>query len=459
MAEPHHHTADKSIRIAVRFEGPDLGPWTASFYGVPISRAGIMQTVKSGASHVVIIGGGIVGLCTAFYLVEAGFSVSIIERDVPGEGCSGGNAGSISSSSVAPLAMPGVLKQAVNMMLDPTGPLYVPASYLLQVAPWMARFVASASVDRVAQIAKALHSLIGDAVEHHKYLAARVGCSDLIVDTGQLHLYPDEKALKKDDGGWALKRHHGVNPIRVGRTDILQLEPSISSTYQMGYYVEDQPWIKNPQLHSTRIADYLRHRGVSFIHDEAVSLVRDPVGWQIKGKRGNYTTGNVVLSAGAWSARLLNPLGVRVPLEAQRGYHLRFPGAEGLIQRVVVLADRKVFMTPMEGALQAAGTVEFGGLERPPSNQRALLLAVHAKSALADLEIGEPVQWMGHRPCLPDSMPVLGELAQYAGLWCAFGHGHLGLTGAAGTGRLLAQAMSGSANAKSALAPFAASRF
>ncbi|MDG9889991.1 MULTISPECIES: NAD(P)/FAD-dependent oxidoreductase [Pseudomonas] len=418
-----------------------------------------MQTVEHTTSHVAVIGGGIVGLCTAFHLVETGFSVSIIEAGEPGAKCSSGNAGSLSSGSVAPLAMPGVLKQSVGMMFDSTGPLYIPASYLLQVAPWMARFVASASTERVAHIAKALHDLIGDAVEQHKALAAKVGCSDLIVDTGQIHLYPDEKALRKDDAGWALKRQHGLNPVRIGRTDILQFEPRISSHYQTGYHVDGQPWIKDPQLHATRIAKYLRRRGVSFVRDQVLDLSRISGGWQIRGKQETHVAQAVVVSAGAWSSELLKPLGVRVPLEAQRGYHLRFPGAEDMIQRVVVLADRKVFMTPMLGGLQAAGTVEFGGLDRLASSKRALLLAGHAKSALVDLDVSGPVQWMGHRPCLPDSMPVLGEIPAHPGLWCAFGHGHLGLTGAAGTGHLLAQAMSGSAQAKATLAAFSAVRF
>ncbi|MBF8780335.1 NAD(P)/FAD-dependent oxidoreductase [Pseudomonas fulva] len=414
---------------------------------------------QSPASEVIVIGAGIVGLCTAYHLLDAGQQVRIIEPSAPGAGCSSGNAGSLSSGAVAPLAMPGVLKQATNMLFDPTGPLHVPASYILHVAPWMARFIASARPARVAQIAHALHGLIGDAVQQHKRLAAAAGCADLIVETGQLHLYPNQQALAKDTAGWALKSRHGLQMVKVGPSDIRSLEPALGNGYPTGYYLPDQPWIKDPQAYSRQIAEYLRSKGVSFIEDQVTGLLRSPAGWLVKGQRRDHESQRVVLAAGAWSARLLGPLGVKVPLETQRGYHLRFPQAQDMIQRIVVLADRKVFVTPTAGGLRAAGTVEFGGLERLPSSLRARLLGEHAKAALPGLDIAQPIEWMGHRPCLPDSLPVLGELPGHSGLWCAFGHGHLGMTGAAGTGRLLAQAMSGSRQAEAALAPFSAARF
>lgn len=418
-----------------------------------------MLYAKQRASEATIVGGGIVGLCAAYHLIEAGLEVRIIEPQGPGAECSWGNAGSLSSGSVAPLAMPGVLKQAWGMLLDPTGPLYVPASYLLHVAPWMARFVASSRPARVAEIARSLHSLIGNAVQEHKLLAAKVGTEELIIETGQLHLYPNQQALEKDNAGWALKKQHGLNATKVGRCDIQRLEPSIGHEYQMGYFLPDQPFIKDPYLYSTRIAEFLKKRGVTFVKDRVQSFERRNAGWLVKGEHHNYETSNVVLAAGAWSAKLLSPLGVKVPLESQRGYHLQFPQSEGLIQRLVVLADRKVFITPMQGGLRAAGTVEFGGLDRLPDSTRARLLGGHTHAALPSLDTSNPIEWMGHRPCLPDSLPVLGELPGIAGLWCAFGHGHLGLTGATGTGRLLADAMTGSQQAKATLAPFSASRF
>jgi D-amino-acid dehydrogenase len=409
--------------------------------------------------EVIIIGAGIVGLCTAYQLVATGKRVTIIDPSQPGAECSSGNAGSLASGAVAPLAMPGVLKQAPGMLLDPTGPLYVPISYLLHVAPWMARFIAASSPARVAEIAQALHALIGDAVELHKAMATQVGCRELIVDSGQVHLYPNQSSLEKDNAGWALKQQHGLDVHRIGRADIQALAPAVSTHYQVGYHLPDQPWVKEPQLYASAIAGYLKERGVRFVRDRVEGLSRQNAGWTLLGQAGKYLASLVVLAAGAWSSQLLRPLGIKVPLETQRGYHLRFPHAKVELERIVVLADRKVFISPMQSGLRVAGTVEFGGLQRPPSSTRAGLLADHAKAGLPDLDVSNPVQWMGHRPCLPDSLPVIGEIPQQPGLWCAFGHGHLGLTGSAGTGSLLAQAMSGSVLAIKAITPFSISRF
>jgi len=418
-----------------------------------------MPNTQEQGREVIIIGAGIVGLCAAYHLIQTGVRVTLIDPSEPGAECSSGNAGSLASGAVAPLAMPGVLKQASSMLLDSNGPLYVPASYLLQVAPWMARFIAASRPTRVAEIARSLHALIGDAVSQHKVLAAKAGCSDLIVETGQLHLYPNQTSLEKDASGWALKQQYGLNALPIRRDDIQSLEPAVSPTYQLGYYLADQPWLKEPQRYATHIADYLRGCGVRFILDRVHNLSRSAQGWSVQGQAADYFAPRIVLAAGAWSAQLLRPLGVKVPLETQRGYHLRFQKGGVELQRVVVLADRKVFLTPMQSGLRAAGTVEFGGLKRLPNSSRARLLAGHAKAGLPDLDISDPIEWMGHRPCLPDSLPVIGEVPLQAGLWCAFGHGHLGLTGSAGTGSLLAQAMAGSAHANTLLAPFSVSRF
>ncbi|MEN3294272.1 MAG: D-amino-acid dehydrogenase, partial [Burkholderiales bacterium] len=133
-----------------------------------------------------------------------------------------------------------------------------------------------------------------------------------------------------------------------------------------------------------------------------------------------------------------------VPLESQRGYHMHVTNPGISISRPVVLADRKVFMAPMETGLRIAGTVEFGGLSMPLTERRATMLGEYAKEGLPELQLGaKPSIWMGHRPCMPDSLPVLGPVPQHAGLWCAFGHGHLGVTGSVNTGRLIAGAFRG----------------
>jgi D-amino-acid dehydrogenase len=188
-------------------------------------------------------------------------------------------------------------------------------------------------------------------------------------------------------------------------------------------------------------------------------MTRDGRATGAQGEAGTYAAEEVVVAAGAWSAKLLAPLGYRIPLETQRGYHVNLPNSGITIRRPVVPADRKVFITPMEGGLRVAGTVEFGGLERAPNEARARLLHGDLAAVFPQARsTGAEGFWMGHRPCLPDSVPVIGPSARVPGLWFAFGHGHLGLTGSAPTATMLAPAILGRAP-NTDFAPFAAERF
>ena len=194
------------------------------------------------------------------------------------------------------------------------------------------------------------------------------------------------------------------------------------------------------------------------VRDRVKALTRDADGWTVRGEQRNYRASQVIVAAGAWSAQLLRPLGLRVPLESQRGYHLHLTSPNVTIGRPIVFADRKVFAVPMEHGLRISGTVEFGGLEMPPTPRRAAALGDAALQGLPGLALDTPSVWMGHRPCLPDSLPVLGPVRRYPGLWCAFGHGHLGVTGSANTARWIADAIAARMPLER-FAPFSVERF
>lgn len=407
----------------------------------------------------IVIGAGIVGLCVAYYARKAGFEVKVVDPEEPGSQCTFGNAGAIASGAVAPLSMPGSLRSALGMLLKPNGPLHLPLGYLLEASPWLLQFVAASKPHRVVEIAAALHGLLKDAMHMHQELAQEIGCQQLIHSNGQLHLYPNQAALQKNVASWNLKRAYGLETFEIGGSEIRKMEPAISSQYDCGYFLPDQGWVTEPFLYASAIAVVLRKQGVEFVQDKVLSLAPEEDGkWTIHASSGRHAARHVVVAAGAWSAQLLRPLGMKIPLESQRGYHVQFAHPNVSISRTIALADRKVFITPMECGLRAAGTVEFGGLARPPNARRASLIAQHVKLGLPELDVSAPSTWMGHRPCLPDSMPVIGEAPGHAGLWCAFGHGHLGMTSAVHTGRLIADALDGHANT-GLLDAFSASRF
>ena len=397
-----------------------------------------------GASPTVaVIGAGIVGTCIAYTLARCGAQVTLIDRDEPGQGASFGNSGAISPGSVAPLAMPGVVKTVPGMMMDPESPLFLPPGYLPRALPWLMAFVASSSPDRVAQTGVKLADLHRGAIAAHEAMTREVGVPELFMRRGHLHLYPNAAALAKDAGGWRMRKEHGYDFTQLDRAGILDLEPGVGPRYTIGIYMADHATILHPFRYVQAIARAFVAQGGEVVRGEVLSLAPWDGGWRLKLADGDCSFDHAVVAGGAWSRALLDPLGIHLKLETQRGYHVQFTGGGQAVSRTVVLADRKVFVTPMEEGLRVGGTVEIAGLNREPDMRRAALLERFARETFAGLEQLPAKPWMGHRPCMPDSVPVVGPAPGMRGLWLAVGHGHLGLTDSINTGARIASQLLG----------------
>ncbi|MEO8849487.1 MAG: FAD-dependent oxidoreductase [Casimicrobiaceae bacterium] len=384
-----------------------------------------------------IIGAGIVGACIGYALRKAGARVTLIDRGEPGRGCSFGNSGAISTSSVVPLALPGVVAQVPGMLLDPDSPLRLSLRYLPHAMPWLLAFLASARPARVTAAADRLCALHANAAQRHATLANEIGAPELILQRGHLHVYPDGASLAKDATAWRMREAYGFRFENLDRDGIVALEPRIGDRYQVGVFLADQATIVNPFRYVQAIVEAYRARGGEFLHDEVNALsASGDGGWQVRtsGACRRYT--HLVVAAGAWSRKLLDPLDVHLPLESQRGYHVQYRGSAP-ISRTVVLADRKIFATPMEDGLRVGGTVEIAGLDAPPDPHREELLRRATKETFAGVDDSLATSWMGHRPCMPDSVPVIGPVAKRPGLFLAVGHGHLGLTDAPHTAEMI----------------------
>jgi D-amino-acid dehydrogenase len=343
------------------------------------------------------------------------------------------------------------------MLLDPASPLRVAPGYWLKAAPWLARFVAASRPARVQEISNALAALLRPSIEHHARVLREIEATDLLRRDGQLVVYRNEAQLAKDNAVWHLRRRHGQEIQVLDRAGILALEPAIGPAYTVGVYLPDQAMVADPYRYCEELARALAERGADIVRDEVRAIEVEPLGVRLSQR--SLPADNVVVAAGAWSAALLRPLGLRIPLESQRGYHIALKDTGVDIHRPVVPADRKVFITPQQSGLRVGGTVEFAGLDAPPNPARANLLLKDLAAVFPQARLTGPrSDWMGHRPCLPDSLPVIGESPAHRGLWLAFGHGHLGLTGAAVTGDVLASAMHAQPPDLD-LAPFSAARF
>ncbi len=392
---------------------------------------------------VAVIGAGIVGTCIAYTLARCGAQVTLIDRDEPGQGASFGNSGAISPGSVAPLAMPGVVKTVPGMMMDPESPLFLPPGYLPRALPWLMAFVASSSPERVAQTGVKLADLHRGAIAAHEAMTREVGVPELFMRRGHLHLYPNAAALAKDAGGWRMRKEHGYDFTQLDRAGILDLEPGVGPRYTIGIYMADHATIVHPFRYVQAIARAFAAQGGEVVRGEVRSLAPQEGRWRLQLADSERSFDHAVVAGGAWSRALLDPLGIHLKLETQRGYHVQFTGGGQAVSRTVVLADRKVFVTPMEEGLRVGGTVEIAGLKRAPDMRRAALLDRFARETFAGLEQLPAKPWMGHRPCMPDSVPVVGPAPGMRGLWLAVGHGHLGLTDSINTGARIASELLG----------------
>ena len=234
---------------------------------------------------------------------------------------------------------------------------------------------------------------------------------------------------------------------RLDRAGILALEPGVGERYQLGVFLADHATILNPFRYVQAMARGFTAAGGRITRASVARLQRQGAGWQLhgSGEAEGARVDHVVVAAGAWSRELLAPLGIRLALESQRGYHLQFDGGRDIVSRTVVLADRKVFITPMEEGLRVGGTVEIGGLSAPPDPRRAAVLGRIVRDTFRGLDERPARSWMGHRPCMPDSVPVVGAAPGQPGLWIATGHGHLGLTDSLHTADRITDALLGAA--------------
>ena len=398
-----------------------------------------MTDTTVGGRKITVIGAGIVGIACASYLRRDGHAVTVIDRLPPGEGCSFGNAGGLSPGSVVPLALPGTMRQVPGWLLDPLGPLALRWSYLPRLLPWLLRFRRSAGPRRVVEIAGALRALHAGTFEHYDPLIGAAGCADLVVRKGQLYVYETERAFAADAYGWQLRRDQGVTVEFLDAGEIRRMEPALAPIFARAAFLPEHGQCSNPHRLVTALADAFRRDGGAIIE-------RDVTGFDIgaEGPRRIHTDGGelaadiVVIAAGAWSHHLAARLGSRVPLETQRGYHATIGNPAVAPERTIMWAERKFMSTPMEPGMRFAGTAEFAGLDAAPDWRRARALLAHGRRMFPGLEGGEPSLWMGHRPCLPDTLPVIGRSPHFANVLYAFGHGHTGLTGASTTGKVIA---------------------
>src|ERR1700730_12634233 len=412
---------------------------------------------------VVVIGAGIVGLCCATYLQRDGREFVVLDPGGPGAGASCGNAGGLNGSSIVPVAMPGVLAKVPHWLLDPEGPLSIRLRYLPQLLPWLYRFVRAGRPELVREQARALRGLLAPTVDMHRELAASVGAADLIQRSGLLIVYRSEAGFAADAAANRLRAENGVKIDELNQDELRQIEPTLSPAYTRARFISENGYCRNPLRLSRSLAEALVANGGEIRRERAEGFAfADGKVEAVLTASGRIPAAAVVLAAGAHSKPLVARLGEKVPLDTERGYHAMIKTPEVAPRLPIMDAEAKFVATPMEEGLRMAGTVEFAGLEAPPDWRRARVLLRHGQAMFPGLprRVADDrvALWMGFRPSMPDSLPVIGPTRRYANAFLAFGHGHVGLIGAPMTGRAIADLIAGRPPAID-LVPFSTARF
>ncbi|HHF2976235.1 TPA: FAD-dependent oxidoreductase [Vibrio diabolicus] len=385
---------------------------------------------------VAVVGAGVVGLCTALEAQRHGLQVTLLDKGLPGEGASFGNAGYLATELIDPLATKKTLSAAPRMWLDPKGPLALPWKYLPQALPWLARFVRSASSARVEASRQALYQLNQAAVPAWQRCLADIGAEEYLVPSGYLLVWESENKLDEAKTHAAYLAQWDIESVLLQGAQLREKEPELAETVSHALFFPNACRVKDPYLLSKQLFAVFQARGGCFEQTEVSEILpqENAVGVVTATSQNRFE--HVVLCTGAWGKPLLEQTGISVPLEAERGYHLTIETADmetPPLHHPIGSAERKFVMSPLASGLRVVGITEIGGLRLPEFTRRFNVLRHHSRQLLPRLN--NPAlkvsEWMGHRPTLSDSLPVIDQHPRHPRLLFAFGNQHLGLTQAA----------------------------
>lgn len=392
-----------------------------------------------------VIGAGIVGISCAIALQRDGHKVVLIDKTGPAAGASFGNAGAVVNGSCVPTATPGIALSGLKMLLN-NGPLSIHLASFPSLLPWLVRFLVQSSKRHYQYNAKQLVSLTQQASSSWQTLLdpqqmQHSACQNLFKSVGWLRLFESSATFNANLAARNLMQECGTDFSILSSDEIYQLEPNLNKIFKHGFFQSDCHFIANPEkMCQLLTAHFIENGGQLQIAEVG------EIGVGNDGKKDNCaliktTTGNIypkkiVLCAGAWSAKIAAGLNYKVPLVAERGYHLMLQETQ-LISRPIVNADQSIVLSPMQGGLRMTSQVELAKVDAPADYRKIRLLVPQIKRMLPQIDLTEQSVWMGARPSLPDSLPVISQSA-HPDIYYAFGHQHLGMTLGPITGELIA---------------------
>ena len=388
---------------------------------------------------IAIVGAGIVGISSGIYLAKRGCDVTLIDKDFKGKPASYGNASWLSSPSITPVLMPGMVKKIPKLLFSKDGPLFLRFPGFIKIIPFLLKYLTYANKNKVEHISKNLAYLLKDSVNEHKQLAEGTNATKWIEDSPFLFIYKNKNDFINDEYTWSLRKKHGFKLIEVEQEELRSLVPGLSSEYKFAIKIDNLGYISNSQNYLDDLLDGFKSLGGKLIQDEVLDISEKEDLVQVVGREKSVLVEDIIISSGVYSDKFAKKFGVKVPIQSERGYHLELYETDIKLKYPIMNGYLKLAITPRPTGIRFAGLVEFGSLNSNPNPKAFKLLMRNANSMFPGIKFKTKQEWSGHRPSTVDSLPIIGSSSVNKKIHFGYGHHHIGLTGGPKTGKILSK--------------------
>ena len=386
--------------------------------------------------NIAVIGAGIVGICSAYFLKKSGFNVTLIDKEKPGTMTSFGHACSFADYANVPVNYPGLIWDIPSMLLRKDGPLAIDLFYILKNLPWAISFLRNCKKEKVNEIASSLTNLLKHSQISYDEIFQDVDVSEYISHEENLYLFDSKKSFEDNEYANVIRKNNNVKVRNLNKDEVKELEPNIAEVYYAGQIFTGSRHTTNPLAISNKIFDKFLELGGIYINQNVKNIIQKENKIELRLEDKNFYFDKIIVSTGAWSNQIANKFGDKFPLDTERGYHILFDTNEKLINRPVAWSESGFYLIQIHDGIRAAGTVEIAGLKKPPNKKRLAMIERQSRKVLPQLREVKST-WMGRRPTLPDSLPVIGKSQNNNNVIYAFGHQHVGWTLGAVTGKII----------------------
>lgn len=391
------------------------------------------------SQSIVVVGAGIVGISTALWLQRAGHAVTIIDKEGPAAGASYGNAGVMATCSVVPVTVPGLIQKTPKLLFGSNQPLFLRWSYLPKLLPFLNKYLRHTNTESVERIAAGLNQLLHDTPDQHFDLAEGTPAEAFIERGNYLFVYDNKAAYEAESYTWSVRRKLGLDGEELDENELASKHPVAKGRFGFGVQCSNHGKVKDSGAYVKALADHFVSQGGEIKLAELSGFdIQAGQCKQLHTSQGSVVADKYIVTTGAWSVAWAQALGVTVPMESERGYHIEFVNPSIHIDTPMMISSGKFVVNSMNGRMRCAGVIEFGGLNNSKSKAPLTLLKKQMAELFPDMEYDSMNEWLGHRPATTDSLPIVGVSPNATNVILGYGHHHVGMSAGPKTGRWLA---------------------